>query len=165
MTSAESLFQSIKEVWASTLSPRSVRLRAEVGIPLDDVWMGVIIQEEMPAEVGGVMVTTNPLNRSDFRNVYVNVSSNSVNSVVQGLELPLQYLYNTVEGGGRTLSLGDAVEDLSEAQKEQLQKLAFVGRLLQSHFSPNYTFSDPVDIEWLMDSEGIIILQLRPYSQ
>lgn len=165
VTSAESLFQSIKEVWASTLSPRSVRLRAEVGIPLDDVWMGVIIQEEMPAEVGGVMVTTNPLNRADFRNVYVNVSSNSVNSVVQGLELPLQYLYNTVEGGGRTLSLGDSAEDLSEAQKEQLQKLAFVGRLLQSHFSPNYTFSDPVDIEWLMDSEGIIILQLRPYSQ
>ena len=49
--------------------------------------------------------------------------------------------------------------------KELLQKLAFAGRLLQSHFSPNYTFSDPVDIEWLIDDEGIVILQLRPYSK
>ena len=164
-TTAENIFNSIKEVWASLVSPRSVRLRQEVGISLDDCWMGVIIQEEMPATVGGVLVTTNPLNRNDFRNVYVNVSTHSVDSVVQGVELPLQYVYNTVEGGGRTLSLGSQHEDLSIEQKETLQKLAFAGRLLQSHFSPNYTFSDPVDIEWLIDDEGIVILQLRPYSK
>ncbi len=164
VTTAEKIFQSIKEVWASLFAPRSVRLRQEVGISLDDCWMGVIIQEEMPAEVGGVLVTTNPLNRADFRNVYVNVSTHSVDSVVQGVELPLQYVYNTVEGGGRTLSLGAATEDLSEERKGQLQQLAFAGRLLQSHFSPNYTFSDPVDIEWLIDEEGIVLLQLRPYT-
>ena len=127
--------------------------------------MGVIIQEEMPARLGGVLVTTNPLNRNDFRNVYINVSPNSAQSVVQGAELPLQYLYSTVEGGGRTLSLGSSEEDLSSADKDILQNLAFVGRLLQSHFSPNYTFNDPVDIEWLIDDEGIVILQLRPYSK
>ena len=127
--------------------------------------MGVIIQEEMPARLGGVLVTTNPLNPSDFRNVYVNVSTHSVDSVVRGVELPLQYVYNTVEGGGRTLSLGSAGEDLAADDKELLQMLAFAGRLLQSHFSPNYTFSDPVDIEWLIDDEGIVILQLRPYSK
>ncbi len=164
-TTAENIFTSIKEVWASLVSPRSVRLRQEVGISLDDCWMGVIIQEEMPARLGGVLVTTNPLNPSDFRNVYVNVSTHSVDSVVRGVELPLQYVYNTVEGGGRTLSLGSAGEDLAADDKELLQKLAFAGRLLQSHFSPNYTFSDPVDIEWLIDDEGIVILQLRPYSK
>lgn len=164
VTTAEKIFQSIKEVWASLFAPRSVRLRQEVGISLDDCWMGVIIQEEMPAEVGGVLVTSNPLNKADFRNVYINVSTHSVDSVVQGVELPLQYVYNTVEGGGRTLSLGAATEDLSDERKQQLQQLAFAGRLLQSHFSPNYTFSDPVDIEWLIDSEGLVILQLRPYA-
>ncbi len=164
-TTAENIFTSIKEVWASLVSPRSVRLRQEVGISLDDCWMGVIIQEEMPARMGGVLVTTNPLNPSDFRNVYVNVSTHSVDSVVRGVELPLQYVYNTVEGGGRTLSLGSVGEDLAADDKDLLQKLAFAGRLLQSHFSPNYTFSDPVDIEWLFDDEGIVILQLRPYSK
>lgn len=164
-TTAENIFNSIKEVWASLVSPRSVRLRQEVGISLDDCWMGVIIQEEMPARMGGVLVTTNPLNSKDFRNVYVNVSTHSVDSVVRGVELPLQYVYNTVEGGGRTLSLGSAREDLPAEDKDLLQKLSFAGRLLQSHFSPNYTFSDPVDIEWLIDDEGIVILQLRPYSK
>ncbi|MBT9585875.1 phosphoenolpyruvate synthase [bacterium] len=164
-TTAENIFQSIKEVWASLVSPRSVRLRQEVGISLDDCWMGVIIQEEMPARMGGVLVTTNPLNSNDFRNVYVNVSTHSVDSVVRGVELPLQYVYNTVEGGGRTLSLGSAGQDLENEDKDLLQKLSFAGRLLQSHFSPNYTFSDPVDIEWLIDDEGLVVLQLRPYSK
>ncbi|MCM2277442.1 MAG: phosphoenolpyruvate synthase [Oligoflexia bacterium] len=165
-TTAENIFQSIREVWASLVSPRSIRLRHEVGISLDDCYMGVIIQEEVPSTLGGVLVTMNPMNRSDFRNVYVNASSSdsAVNKVVQGSELPFQYLYNTVEGGGRTVSMGDAREDLGEEQRALLQNLAFAGRLLQSHFSPDYTFSAPVDIEWAIGEEGIFILQLRPYS-
>lgn len=166
VATADSIFESIKEVWASLVSPRSVRLRHEVGISLDDCYMGVIVQEEVDANLGGVMVTTNPMNRTgDFRNVYVNVSTQSVVSIVQGTDMPFQYLFNTVEGGGQTLSLGSAKEDLSQEQKDQLQRLAFAGRLLQSHFSPDYTFSHPVDIEWVANSEGLHIVQLRPYSK
>lgn len=165
VTTAENLFDSIKEVWASLLSPRSTRLRHEVGISLDDSYMGVILQEEVPSEVGGVMVTTNPTNRADFRNVYLNASLKSVENIVGGTELPLQYLFNTVEGGGRTLSLGDASADLPEDKLQLLSKMAFAGRLLQSHFSPDYTFSWPVDIEWLANSQGLYILQLRPYAK
>ncbi|MEO5970516.1 MAG: PEP/pyruvate-binding domain-containing protein [Bdellovibrionia bacterium] len=220
VTTAENIFQSIKEVWASLLSPRSVRLRHEVGISLDDCYMGVIVQEEIrevmnscsqsesgspyrgylalsptsssssgapqdayqttsdkkalaakpqngkSSQMGGVLVTTNPGNRSgDFRNVYINVSTNSVLKIVQGSELPHQFLFNTVEGGGQTLSLGKDQKDLTGQQKDLLQKLALAGRLLQSHFSPDYTFSSPIDIEWLATSEGLFILQLRPYAR
>jgi hypothetical protein len=181
VATADNIFQSIKEVWASLVSPRSVRLRHEVGISLDDCYMGVIIQEEVEARMGGVLVTTNPMNRAgDFRNVYINVSPQSVVSIVQGTDMPYQYLFNTVEGGGRTLSLGSSssstsaggggvpattVRDLSAEQKEKLQKLAFAGRLLQSHFSPDYTFGHPVDIEWVDSDEGLYIVQLRPYSK
>jgi Pyruvate phosphate dikinase, AMP/ATP-binding domain len=165
VTTAENLFNSIKEVWASLVSPRSTRLRQEVGISLDDSYMGVIIQEEVPSDIGGVMVTTNPTNRDDFRNVYLNASCRSVENIVGGTELPIQYLFNTVEGGGRTLSLGDAEADLETEQLELLNQLAFAGRLLQSHFSPDYTFSWPVDIEWLANSQGLYILQLRPYAK
>jgi hypothetical protein len=76
----------------------------------------------------------------------------------------LQYLFNTVEGGGRTLSLGDAGRDLDESARESLQRLAVIGRLLQSHFSPDYTFGAPVDIEWVADGDTISIVQLRPYT-
>jgi hypothetical protein len=165
VSTAETIFNGIKEVWASLLSPRSVRLRQEVGISLDDCYMGVIIQEQVGAQMGGVLVTTNPMNRADFRNVFVNVSPRSVTNIVQGAELPYQYLFNTVEGGGRTLSLGDATIDLSDRQKDVLQRLSFAGRLLQSHFSPDYTFSSPVDIEWISNGGGLHILQLRPYAK
>ncbi len=165
VTTADKLFESIKKVWASLLSPRSTRLRQEVGISLDDSYMGVVIQEEVPSDFGGVMVTTNPTNRDDFRNVYLNASVKSVENIVGGTELPIQYLFNTVEGGGKTLSLGDADRDLPSEQLNLLGQLAFAGRLLQSHFSPDYTFSWPVDIEWLASEDRLYILQLRPYAK
>lgn len=180
VTKTANIFQSIKEVWASLVSPRSVRLRHEVGITSDDSYMGVIIQEEVKSSLGGVMVTMNPTNHADFRNVYVNVSEHSVERVVHGSELPMQFLFNTVEGVGRTLSLGDAKEDISHESKQQILRLAIAGRLFQSHFSPDYLFNSPLDIEWMLGAQGqghgqeqrnehneeagIHILQLRPYS-
>jgi phosphoenolpyruvate synthase/pyruvate phosphate dikinase len=126
--------------------------------------MGVIIQEEVVSDMGGVLVTANPMDlKKDFRNVYMNVSTKSVNEVVEGSSLPYQFLYNTVEGGGRTVSIGEATEDLPESKKQTLQKLALVGRLLQSHYSRDYTFSAPLDIEWAVQGDLIYILQLRPY--
>ena len=163
VTTAERIFASVKEVWASLVSVRSVRLRRQAGISLDECYMGVVIQEQVAADFGGVLVTTNPMNRADFRTVYVNVSP-KVTDVVDGSALPMQYLYSTVEGGGRTVSLGDAAADLDEPAHEQLQRLAVAGRLLQGHFSPDYTFGSPVDIEWLADRDHVHIVQLRPYS-
>jgi len=165
ITSTEKIFEAIKTVWASLVSARSVRLRQQSGISLDQSYMGVIIQEQVNSGMGGVMVTTNPMDKSDFRNTYINVSLKSVINIVQGAELPLQYLYNTVESGGYTLSLGSSPEDLAPERRDILQKMAFAGRLLQSHFSPDYTFSSPVDIEWLVNDEGVHFLQLRPYSK
>ncbi|MFI5497192.1 PEP/pyruvate-binding domain-containing protein [Actinoplanes sp. NPDC051859] len=164
VTTADHVMDSLKTVWASLLSPRSVRLRQQAGISLDDSYMGVVIQEEVANTMGGVMVTTNPLAPADFRNVYLNVSTRSVVDVVAGSHAPMQYLFNTVEGGGRTVSLGDAEQDLPEAGRARLQRLAVAGRLLQAHFSPDYTFSAPVDIEWVADDDRIAIVQLRPYS-
>lgn len=166
VTTAENIFKSIKEVWASLLSARSVRLRHEVGIDLNDCYMGVIVQEEVSSEMGGVLVTVNPSDPTgDFRNVYVNVSQKSVTNVVKGTEMPYQYLFNTMEGNGRTLSIGDAKQDLAPKKKTVLQRLAFASRLLQSHFSPDYTFSYPLDIEWVWNKGELYIVQLRPYAR
>ncbi|MCX5786203.1 MAG: phosphoenolpyruvate synthase [Elusimicrobia bacterium] len=165
VATSDRIFDSIRTVWASLVSPRSTRLRDEAGISLDDSYMGVIIQEEVSADMGGVMITKNPANSADFRNIYINVSSKSVVSVVQGSDMPYQFLYNTVEGGGRTLSLGSAKEDLNAQKKTVLAKLALAGRLLQSHFSQDYTFANPLDIEWAAKGDDIYILQARPYAR
>ncbi|GGW42650.1 hypothetical protein GCM10010503_18890 [Streptomyces lucensis JCM 4490] len=161
----EQLLDAVRQVWTSLLSPRSVRLRHEAGIVLDDTYMGVIIQRYEPADLGGVLVTCNPTRREDFRNVYVNCTAGSPERVVDGTVLPHQYLYNTVEGGGRTVDVGSSGEDLPSDTRAKLGELALVGRLLQSHFSAG----DPdgaLDIEWLMTAEGAFhLVQVRPYAR
>ncbi|MFI5972537.1 PEP/pyruvate-binding domain-containing protein [Streptomyces sp. NPDC051452] len=162
---AEQLMDAVRQVWASLLSPRSVRLRHQVGISLDDTYMGVIIQEYVPADLGGVLVTCNPTRREDFRNVYLNCSPGSPERVVDGTVLPHQYLYNTVEGGGRTVDVGSSGEDLPAATRASLARLALVGRLLQSHFSAQDP-DEALDIEWLMTAEGAFhLVQVRPYAR
>ncbi|MGW1893878.1 PEP/pyruvate-binding domain-containing protein [Streptomyces sp. NPDC002004] len=162
---AEELLEAVRQVWASLLSPRSVRLRHQSGISLDDTYMGVIVQEYADAELGGVLVTCNPTRREDFRNVYLNCTPGSPESVVDGTTLPQQYLYNTVEGGGRTVAVGSAGADLPTATRAGLAELALTGRLLQSHFSEDDA-DDALDIEWLMTADGTFrLVQIRPYAR
>ncbi|MFI1171539.1 PEP/pyruvate-binding domain-containing protein [Streptomyces melanogenes] len=166
----DELLDAVRQVWASLVSPRSVRLRHQVGISLDDTYMGVIIQEYVPASLGGVLVTCDPTRREDFRNVYLNCSPGSPERVVDGSVLPQQYLYNTVEGGGRTVALGSWGDGLPAATRARLADLSLTGRLLQSHFSGADGGSDvdvdrPLDIEWLMTERGDFrLVQIRPYA-
>ncbi|MEV0522127.1 PEP/pyruvate-binding domain-containing protein [Streptomyces sp. NPDC050439] len=163
------LLDAVSQVWASLVSPRSVRLRHQVGISLDDTYMGVIIQEYEPATLGGVLVTCNPTRREDFRNVYLNCSPGSPEQVVDGSVLPQQYLYNTVEGGGRTVALGSWGDPLPAPTRARLADLSLTGRLLQSHFSGSHfggsDVDKPLDIEWLMTERGDFrLVQIRPYA-
>ncbi|WP_432025832.1 PEP/pyruvate-binding domain-containing protein [Streptomyces sp. 1222.5] len=161
----DQLMDAVRQVWASLLSPRSVRLRHQVGISLDDTYMGVIVQEYVPAGLGGVLVTCNPTRREDFRNVYLNCAPDSPERVVDGTVLPHQYLYNTVEGGGRTVDVGSSGADLPGPTRAALARLALTGRLLQSHFSAEDP-DDALDIEWLMTAEGAFrLVQIRPYAR
>ncbi|MFF4954933.1 PEP/pyruvate-binding domain-containing protein [Streptomyces chattanoogensis] len=162
---ADQLLDAVREVWASLLSPRSVRLRHQAGISLEDTYMGVIVQPYLPATLGGVLVTCNPTKRSDFRNVCLNCAPGSPEAVVDGTGQPLQYLYNTVEGGGRTVALGSSGADLPAATRDRLAHLALAGRLLQSHFSAP-DVDRPLDIEWLMTDQGAFhLVQIRPYAR
>ncbi|MFD6919617.1 PEP/pyruvate-binding domain-containing protein [Streptomyces sp. NPDC059944] len=161
----QQLMDAVIHVWASLLSPRSVRMRHQVGIALDDTYMGVIIQEYASADLGGVLVTCNPTRREDFRNVYLNCTPGSPEQVVDGTVLPHQYLYNTVEGGGRTVAVGSSGTDLTADTRAALAQLALAGRLLQSHFSKDDP-DDALDIEWLMTDEGAFqLVQVRPYAR
>lgn len=159
------LFKSIKAVWASLVSPRSVRLRQDVNISLDDCYMGVIIQEEVQGDLGGVMVTTNPMNpKKDFRNVCINASTKSAVEIVEGIECSYQILFNVVEGQGRTIGRDNSGGDLTRSQIKLLSRLALAGKLLESHFCPDQNYTLPVDIEWAINGDIIYLLQIRPYS-
>lgn len=162
-TPGDALLDAVREVWASLLSPRAVLLRSQAGIPPEHCRMGVIVQEQVGATVGGVLVSCNPLSPGDFRNVLLNISPRSVTDVVTGRGAPIQYLCNTMEGGSRTVSLGTAGADLDGGTKDVLGRLALISRLLQSHFSPDEAYDAPVDVEWAVEGDRISLLQVRPF--
>ncbi len=163
--SIEDVIDAIQRVWASLVTTRGVLLRDEAGIGLSDCFMGVVIQQQLDGALGGVMVTTNPLDRTDFRSVLLNLARNSVDDVVSGARDPLQHLYNTMEGGSRTVAMGAEPDDVDDHAKATLGKLALIGRLLQGHFAGAHGSVDaPVDVEWLVDGDRIVLLQCRPYQ-
>jgi pyruvate phosphate dikinase-like enzyme len=163
--SIEDVIDAIQRVWASLVTTRGVLLRDEAGIGLAECFMGVVIQQQLDGALGGVMVTTNPLDRADFRSVLLNLARNSVDDVVSGARDPLQHLYNTMEGGSRTVALGAEARDVDDQAKATLGKLALIGRLLQAHFAgADGPVDAPVDVEWLVDGDRIVLLQCRPYQ-
>lgn len=163
--SIEDVIHAIQRVWASLVTTRGVLLRDEAGIGLAECFMGVVVQQQLDGELGGVMVTTNPLDRADFRSVLLNLARNSVDDVVSGARDPLQHLYNTMEGGSRTVALGAEPADVDDQAKATLGRLALIGRLLQAHFAgADGPVDDPVDVEWLVDGDRIVLLQCRPYQ-
>ncbi|WP_202868655.1 PEP/pyruvate-binding domain-containing protein [Kribbella antibiotica] len=163
--SIEDVVNAIQRVWASLVTTRGVLLRDEAGIGLSDCFMGVVIQQQLDGALGGVMVTTNPLDRRDFRSVLLNLARNSVDDIVTGTGDPLQHLYNTMEGGSRTVALGTDGVDVDDQAKTTLGRLALIGRLLQAHFAgADGPVDAPVDVEWLVDGDRIVLLQCRPYQ-
>ncbi|GAA3584580.1 PEP/pyruvate-binding domain-containing protein [Kribbella ginsengisoli] len=163
--SIEDVIDAIQRVWASLVTTRGVLLRDEAGIGLSDCFMGVVIQQQLDGALGGVMVTTNPLDRTDFRSVLLNLARNSVDDVVSGARDPLQHLYNTMEGGSRTVAMGAEPADVDDQAKATLGRLALIGRLLQAHFAgADGSVDAPVDVEWLVDGDRIVLLQCRPYQ-
>ncbi len=60
----ENVLKAVKDCWASLWTPRAIHYRSKRGFAHDEVWMAVIIQEMVPAQVAGVMFTANPINHS-----------------------------------------------------------------------------------------------------
>jgi len=164
LRTTDEILLGVKEVWASLFDVRAVRLRQDAGMGLDAVFMGVLIQEEVAGELGGVLVTQDPLQPADFRTVLLNASRRSVTEVVGGQAEPMQLRYNTVEGSGRTITLGDGETALTAEEDRTLGRFAVVSRLLQAHFCPDYTFTLPIEMEWILTGEQVALVQLRPFA-
>ena len=166
VSDAERLFDGVRRVWASLYSPRSVRLRADAQIAIDDAWMGVIVQEEVPAEggLGGGLVTAPPTSPGDFRSAFVNVSRGTVEGVVAGQVEAVQVYCNTVDGGSRAVAHDERGGGLSDDEHAAIERLALAGRLLQAHYASDYTFAAPLDIEWIRHAGATYVLQVRPYG-
>lgn len=177
----ETLVGRIKECWASLWSEKALMYLAHqhtVGWPA----MAVIIQDFVPANIAGILFTTNPVNRRRDE-VVIEASWGLGELVVGGKIVPDHFLVRIPEGtlqpqlvssklGSKRRSLlwnaerqcldevltSPERQKASTLDKERIFELADLGLRVQSYFG------GPQDIEWAIYGGHIYLLQARPIT-
>ncbi len=174
LTREGELLDAIKVCWASLFTPRVVSYLRTLS---DDVpiSVGIVIQAMVPAEVSGVLFTTNPLT-GDAGEIVVNAGYGLGNSVVDGRVTPDTYRIDKAtgqlrdqvigaksmktvlrpEGGVREEEVPAAERARSALSEKQLLGLRDLASRIESHFR------DARDVEWAIAGGQTFVLQARP---
>jgi phosphoenolpyruvate synthase/pyruvate phosphate dikinase len=137
--------------------------------------MAVLIQEAVPSESSGVMITANPFDSADKDSIFISAKRGLGIRVVDGQKVPEQIVFredtNAVQiltrsqddgrlvfapdGGIRTVP---TPPDLAVLSDPLIRRLAATGKAIQRLFG-----NRPQNIEWAIVGDQIYILQSRPY--
>ncbi len=171
----EALLLAIKQVWASIWNYEAYEARESAGINHAAVYPGILIQEGVPAEAAGVLITTNPFDREDSSGVYINAKRGLGIRVVAGQRVPEQLVYYPRTGVVRELTRsGDdtmlafdtkgGVKPVSIETGRRVLTDEMARRLARSSLEIRRIFGDKdQDIEWVIVGIRIFIVQSRPY--
>ncbi|WP_340687878.1 PEP/pyruvate-binding domain-containing protein [Amycolatopsis coloradensis] len=144
-----SLVDAIHKCWDSLHSDRAVAYRASAGI--DDAAMAVVIQRMIDPVAAGVLFTANPITGCRTEMI-IDAAPGLGTAIVDGTVVPDHYV---LDHHART------VPRLPEGclGTRELEQLRDAGLRLQQHFG------SPQDIEWAIDSDGVLwLLQSRPIT-
>lgn len=176
-TTKETLLENIKRCWASLFTPRAIFYRFEKGFAKSHVSVAVVVQKMVNSVVSGVAFSVHPVTE-DVNQIIIEAGWGLGEAIVSGSITPDAYVIDKrdwslidvnindqekglyrVEAGGNEWKDMDA--DKKSAQKlsgEQIIELAKLVVKIENH----YGF--PVDIEWAMEGEEMMITQSRPIT-
>ncbi|QXV55747.1 PEP/pyruvate-binding domain-containing protein [Amycolatopsis sp. TNS106] len=144
-----SLVEAIHKCWRSLHSDRAVAYRAAAGI--DDAAMAVVIQRMIDPATAGVLFTANPITGCRTEMI-IDAARGLGTAIVDGTVVPDHYVLDHHARTGPHLPEG-CLGTL------ELERLRDAGLRLQRHFG------SPQDIEWAIDSDGVLwLLQSRPIT-
>ncbi|WP_340682600.1 PEP/pyruvate-binding domain-containing protein [Amycolatopsis coloradensis] len=146
---AAALVDAVRKCWDSLHSDRAVVYRATVGI--DDAAMAVVIQRMIDPTAAGVLFTANPITGCRTEMI-VDAAPGLGTAIVDGTVVPDHYVFDH-----RARAMPHQAEGCLDTR--QLEQLRDAGLRLQRHFG------SPQDIEWAIDSGGVLwLLQSRPIT-
>jgi pyruvate,water dikinase len=166
------LIDAVEKCWASVDSPRVRNYLAGQGLTPDQVAMAVVVQRQVPADVAGVLFTSDP-QRPDVDEMVVEAAWGLGESVVSGIVQPDHYRINAHTGKLTSLVVADkerwipsghaqSVQEVPEQKRRRaclkthdLQALWKLGKLAATHFGR------PQDIEWAIADGELSVLQAR----
>ena len=170
---ADAVVDAVRGCWASLWTERAVAYRARLEHSAESVAMAVVVQQLVPADWAGVMLTANPVTGARDQ-VVIESSPGLGESVVSGVVTPDHAVLapdgSVVErhaghhevvvrphaGGGTSAGAGDP--DTPALPESVLARLAEQGRAVAAHFGA------PQDIEWALTHDEIMLTQSRPMT-
>jgi pyruvate,water dikinase len=173
----EQVLQHVLRCWGSLFTPQAVAYRQHLGVPFDDLAMAVVVQQMVPAEVAGVMLTIDPVT-GDPSAITIEAAYGLGAAVVNGEVTPDRFVVDKATLEIRTRALGDkhmayrfdpsiagtrfeAVPPRRQREAcmsdAEVIELAGLGRRMEQ------AMGRPQDLEWAISpSREIFLLQARP---
>ena len=176
VTQPDALARAVQAVWASVYNFEAYEARRAAGIGHDAVAMAVLVQQAVPSDSSGVMITRDPFDAGRRFVTYISAKRGLGIKVVEGKRQAEQVMYSSwskavqvlsrsaedtqlvadTAGGVREVPIGDGRQVLDDAL---VARLAAVGRKVKQALGG----SADQDIEWAAVGDEILVLQARPY--
>ncbi|MCZ6529893.1 MAG: PEP-utilizing enzyme [Chloroflexi bacterium] len=173
----DSLLEHSRLCWASLWSHPAVTYRHEQGFEHEKVYLCIVVQAMIEAEVAGILFTANPVN-GNRDEALLNASWGLGEAVVSGLVTPDTISVRRSEGrildyavGSKEMAIHyaddggileiDTTEDQRRSQAlsdPQVLELAAIGGNIEEHYG------SPQDIEWALRKGKWYVLQSRPIT-
>jgi pyruvate,water dikinase len=179
LTSLDQILSEVKACWGSLWSERARAYRQEVELCPGDVAMGVLVQQQVPSEVSGVLFTLNPTTGRE-RQMAIEAVWGLGEGLVSGRITPDHYVVDGWDekvltraiahkevmvvpheagiGGVCQVPVGQKDRHRSCLTDEQLIELVRLGYQVQA------IYGYPQDIEWALCDGQLYVLQTRPLS-
>ncbi len=173
------ILEAVKGVWASAWNERALSYRRELGLPLDCIAVGVIVQEMVDARASGVAFTANPVTGNVHEIVVNSVFGAGEGLVSGGLDADTfivwkQDLSTRSEIAEKEEELvldRDAGSGLTRRPLQGARRLEpsltdeHVRKVARTAIEIERLYGRPQDIEFSVDRTGrVLILQARPVT-
>ena len=166
----DELVHCIKKCWSSLWSERAINYRKTKGIQDDGLSMAVVVQEMCAADVSGVLFTVSPYDE----NVCIVESNWGLGeSVVSGSITPDSFQITRKTGEILKKDIASKKEMITEVgvqgipeKKQRTQSLSDnqLIKLYQLGLQVENLYDQPMDVEWGLAGDTIVLLQARPIT-
>jgi pyruvate,water dikinase len=170
------LLGAIKRCWASLWTTRAISYRARANIPAADVRLAVVVQELVPADVAGILFTANPVTGARHE-VIINAAWGLGEAIVGGLVTPDYLVVDKATGRVMVHEVADKVvmtvrtpDGTHEAPVPAQQRCAptinsvQATELVQLGVAIEQLYGRPMDIEWVICGNDVLVVQARPIT-
>lgn len=173
----EELVEKIKGCWASLRDARALSYLHRHQISPSEVAMGVVVQEQIPAEVSGVLFTLNPSTGLE-EEMLIEAHWGLGEAVVSGRFTPDRFVMDGWKEEVRSQEVAEkrmmvvpvypsGVKEVEVPQEKRAQATLTEEQLLQLMrlgYEVQEIYGYPQDIEWALYERKFYILQTRPLT-